>query len=164
MSLNGSSAISLHLKNSATLYRIVSFSAALLVIFSLISCEGGVYSNDNLTLLYSIDYDSVAINCAEGKEYQIVADFSGINKVILTYEHKAQADEYFTYSHFTIDTSAFNYLRLIEKNENFVTYYDTLDIISKVTGRRVSRGFNFGRYSDTLNYIVIRNLKVYKYM
>ena len=60
MSNKGSSASFIHTKKIAIIFRLSAVIFAFLVILSLISCEGGVYSEKIAELLYTHDYDSVS--------------------------------------------------------------------------------------------------------
>lgn len=165
MSNKGSSASFIHTKKIAIIFRATVAIFAFLVIFSLISCEGGVYSEKNTELLYTHDYDSVSYGETGGwgNQYPASIDFSNSENAIIAYDYRSNVNFIYQIEIFSNPLSCYfvNYIRPLPKTEDYKNIIDTIKLKNKGPADNFQVTFDRNPYVDTGQYSVVRNLQIY---
>lgn len=165
MSNKGSSASFVCIKKSAIISRLSLVTVTLFVIFSLISCESGTYSERTPELLYTHEYDSIAYKELGGWGYQYPAsiDFSNSDNAIISYEYRSNVD--FTYQieifSNSLVLSYVNYIHPLLESEIYITVVDTIKLYNKGPADNFQITFYQIPWVDSNRYSVVKNVKIY---
>ncbi|GEM_PF-4719400 len=168
MSNKGSSASFVCIKKSAIISRLSLVTVTLFVIFSLISCEGGVYNETITEEFYS--KDSLHINhelMGHLTRLDTSKDFSNIDSVIIKFDHITTRDCYLEYMEFTSGPfdSIIVFRAMLNKCNQYISHQDTIPVLRKCVSfyNQISFEWFVNDSLVTGNYTVLKNIKLYKY-
>jgi hypothetical protein len=134
--------------------------------FLLISCEGGVYSENEQETLYTLRYDSI-LNTYSGWTHSFfdTVDFSKVDNIIVSYDFKSTSKccTYISYYSNYYPDIIFLDTYLSEGGTDFHSISDTIVIHDKYIGHKLQIDCDFNANPDSSNYAIIKNFKIIKY-